>query len=75
MCAANGCLSSSLAERTGFKCDVALIIVSTENTTQGIFIDSDQMDLYESRFLTRAEHFHQMDEQYERLNSTVESDS
>jgi len=63
----------ALAERTGFKCDVALIIVSTETTTQGIFIDSDQMDMYESRFLTRAEHFHQMDEQYEKLNATKES--
>lgn len=50
----------ALEERTGFKCDVALIIVSTPETTQGIFIDSDQMDLYESRFLRRAEQFHTM---------------
>ena len=50
----------ALEERTGFRCDVALIIVSTPETTQGIFIDSDQMDLYESRFLRRAEQFHTM---------------
>jgi len=49
----------ALAERTGYRCDVALIIVSTEETTQGIFIDGDQMDLYESRFLTRAKLFHE----------------
>tara|TARA_Y100001973_G_C5152576_1_gene308932 strand:- start:176 stop:955 length:780 start_codon:yes stop_codon:yes gene_type:complete len=48
----------ALEERTGYKCDVALIIVSTENITQGIFIDGDQMDLYESRFLKRAKQFH-----------------
>ena len=65
----------ALEERTGFRCDVALIIVSTENTTQGIFIDSDQMDLYESRFLTRADRFHEMDETYEQMNATLESAS
>ena len=48
----------ALAERTGYKCDVALIIVSTEEITQGIFIDGDQMDLAESRFLKRAKQFH-----------------
>ena len=48
----------ALAERTGFYCDVALIIVTTEEITQGIFIDGEQMDLYESRFLKRAESFH-----------------
>ena len=51
----------ALEERTGFKCDVALIIVTTPETTQGIFIDSDQMDLYESRFLKRAKQFHEME--------------
>ena len=50
----------ALAERTGYKCDVALIIVSTPEITQGIFIDGDQMDLYESRFLKRAQMFHDM---------------
>ena len=50
----------ALHERTGFKCDVALIIVSTPETSQGIFIDGDQMDLYEARFLKRAEQFHMM---------------
>ena len=52
----------ALNERTGFLCDVALIIVSTEETTQGIFIDSDQMQLYESRFLKRAKQFHEMED-------------
>ena len=51
----------ALAERTGYKCDVALIIVATEETTQGIFIDGDQMDLAESRFLKRAKQFHDME--------------
>ena len=50
----------ALNERTGFMCDVALIIVSTPETSQGIFIDGDQMDLYEARFLKRAEQFHTM---------------
>ena len=48
----------ALEERTGYHCDVALIIVSTPETTQGIFIDSDQLALQESRFLKRAEQFH-----------------
>ncbi len=52
----------ALNERTGFLCDVGLIIVSTEETTQGIFIDSDQMQLYESRFLKRAKQFHEMED-------------
>ena len=50
----------ALEERTGFRCDVALIIVTTEDTAQGIFVDSDQMDLQESRFLKRAQMFHDM---------------
>ena len=50
----------ALEERTGFRCDVALIIVATEETTQGIFIDGDQMDLYESRFIKRCAQFHEM---------------
>ena len=40
----------ALEERTGYHCDVALIIVSTPETTQGIFIDGDQLDLHESQF-------------------------
>ena len=51
----------ALNERVGYKCDVALIIVSTPETSQGIFIDGDQMDLYESRFLKRAEMFHALE--------------
>ena len=50
----------ALEERTGYRCDVALIIVSTPETSQAIFIDGDQMDLAESRFIKRAEQFHQM---------------
>ena len=49
-----------LEERTGFRCEAALIIVSTEETTQGIFIDSDQLNLHESRFIKRAAMFHEM---------------
>ena len=51
----------ALEERTGYRCDVALIIATTEETTQGIFIDGDQMELYESRFLKRAKQFHDME--------------
>ena len=48
----------ALEERTGFHCDVALVIVTTPETTQGIFIDGDQLDLYESRFIKRCQMFH-----------------
>ena len=51
----------ALEERTGFRCDVALIIATTTETTQGIFIDGDQMDLYEARFIKRAQMFHELD--------------
>ena len=60
----------ALAERTGFMCDVALIIVSTPETTQGIFIDGDQMNLYESRFLKRGEQFHKIEEDNETTDSS-----
>ena len=53
--------ASHLEERTGYKCDVALIIVSTPETTQGIFIDGDQMDLFEAKFLKRVKQFHDME--------------
>jgi len=49
----------ALEERTGFRCDVALIIVSTPETSQGIFIDSDQMDRFEDKFLRRCQQFHE----------------
>tara|TARA_B000000565_G_scaffold250434_1_gene222966 strand:- start:673 stop:1464 length:792 start_codon:yes stop_codon:yes gene_type:complete len=52
----------ALEERTGFRCDVALVIASTEETTQAIFIDGDQLSLYESRFLKRAEQFHSLED-------------
>ncbi len=48
----------ALEERTGFRCDVALVIVTTPETTQGIFIDGDQLDLAEQRFIRRCEQFH-----------------
>ena len=51
----------ALAERTGYKCDVALIIVSTPETSQGIFIDTDQLDRFEAKFLKRAQQFHEME--------------
>ena len=55
----------ALEERTGFRCDVALIIVSTPETSQGIFIDSDQLDLHEARFLKRCKQFHDLDNEAE----------
>jgi len=62
----------ALAERTGYRCDVALIIVSTESITQGIFIDSDQMELYESRFLKRANQFHEMETENENKDCSTQ---
>ena len=50
----------ALKERTGFECDVALIIVSTPETSQGIFIDTDQMNRFEKKFLDRCKMFHDM---------------
>ena len=50
----------ALNERTGFLCDVALIIVSTPEITQAIFIDGDQLNLAESRFLKRCKLFHEL---------------
>ena len=55
----------ALEERTGYHCDVALIIVSTPETTQGIFIDGDQMDLQEARFLKRCTQFHELNDRAE----------
>ena len=55
----------ALEERTGYHCDVALIIVSTPETTQAIFIDGDQMDLAEARFLKRCKQFHDLDNETE----------
>ena len=40
--------------------DVALIIVSTPEITQAIFIDGDQLNLAESRFLKRCKLFHEL---------------
>ena len=51
----------ALNERTGYLCDVALIIVSTEESNQAIFIDGDQLALHESRFLKRAKQFHEIE--------------
>lgn len=55
----------ALHERTGYLCDVALIIVSTEQENQAIFIDGDQLSLYESRFLKRAQQFHEIEKDNE----------
>ena len=55
----------ALEERTGYHCDVALIIVSTPETSQAIFIDSDQLDLQEARFLKRCKQFHDLDNEAE----------
>ena len=60
----------ALQERTGYRCDVALIIVATEETTQAIFIDGDQMDLHEQRFLKRAKQFHDMEADNEAKDSS-----
>jgi len=58
----------ALNERVGYKCDVGLIIVSTPETSQAIFIDGDQMDLHESRFLKRAQMFHALEDSDETEN-------
>ena len=58
----------ALKERTGFECDVALIIVSTPETSQGIFIDTDQMNRFEDKFLARAQMFHDMHPDNEAQN-------
>ena len=61
----------ALEERVGYRCDAALIIVATEETTQAIFIDSDQLDLHESRFLKRAEMFHTLNPEEDDEADTV----
>ena len=55
-----GAYRNALLERTGFRCEAALIIVATEETTQAIFVDDDQLSLAESRFLKRCEQFHSL---------------
>ena len=60
----------ALNERVGYLCDVALIIVATEETTQGIFIDGDQLDLYEARFLKRAKLFNDQNPDEEDNDTT-----
>ena len=62
----------ALNERTGFLCEAALIIVSTPEITQGIFIDGDQLNLYQSRFLKRAKMFHDL-ENSDETESSCES--
>ena len=60
----------ALEERTGYHCDAALIIVSTPETTQSIFIDSDQLDLHEARFLKRCKQFHDINDAEEAEDSS-----
>ena len=64
----------ALEERTGYRCDVALIIATTPETTQGIFIDGDQLDLYESRFVKRAQMFHELDREKNEIESGSEQE-
>ena len=56
-----GAYRLALNERVGYLCDAALIIVATEETTQAIFIDTDQLDMYQARFIKRAKMFHDME--------------
>ena len=61
----------ALDERVGYRCDAALIIVAQEEAPpQAIFIDTDQLDLYEARFLKRAAMFHQLNPEEEDINET-----
>ncbi len=64
----------ALEERTGYRCDVALIIATTPEITQGIFIDGDQMDLYESRFIKRAQMFHELDKEKDEAESICQQE-
>ena len=61
----------ALNERVGYLCDAALILVAQENAPpQAIFIDTDQLDLYESRFLKRAALFHHLNPEEEDIYET-----
>ena len=60
----------ALAERTGYKCEAALIIVSTPETSQGIFIDGEQLDRFEAKFLTRCKQFHSLEDDKDTEDSS-----
>ena len=45
-------------------------IVSTPETSQGIFIDTDQLDRFEAKFLKRAQQFHEMESAKDTENSS-----
>ena len=64
----------ALAERTGYKCDVALIIVTTPETTQGIFIDTDRLDYHEAKFLKRCKQFHETEDAKENTESSSQQE-
>ena len=64
----------ALAERTGYKCDVALIIVTTPETTQGIFIDTDRLDYHEAKFLKRCKQFHETEDAKENSESSSQQE-
>ena len=64
----------ALAERTGYKCDVALIIVTTPETTQGIFIDTDRLDYHEAKFLKRCKQFHETEDAKEDIESSSQQE-
>ena len=55
----------ALKERVDIDIKTALVIVSTPETSQGIFISGAQLDLAESRFLKRVETFYENSEIYE----------
>ena len=50
----------ALHERTGYYCDVGVVLVSTPKEAQLIVIDSDRMQISEDKFLKRAQQYHAM---------------
>jgi hypothetical protein len=60
----------AMAERTGFKCEAGLVIVSTPETSQGIFLSAEQLDLAEMKFLKRVEAFYEQSDRYEAPRRT-----
>ena len=55
-----GAYSYALNERVGFKCQAAMIIATTADTAQGIFIDRHLLTAAQDKFLKRADMFHSM---------------
>lgn len=64
--------SLAMEERTGWKAEAAVILVTTEEITQAMFIDANELKLHESRFLKRAEQYHQLfDQNGEEISSLL----